>query len=73
MEEKAVALLAHFEPGAGNPVPSQRLAHGELEGLGGYLRCIETQRDGAARLASALDGEVLPSRRNDPCRCERGG
>ena len=48
MKEEVIALLAYFEPGAGNPIPSKSLAHGELEGLGGDCRCVEAERDCAA-------------------------
>ena len=58
---EAIALAADFKPGAGNLVPSQRLAHGELEIFGGDFGAVELQGDGTPRSAAPRDGQILPA------------
>jgi hypothetical protein len=58
---KAIALPAHLEPGAGNPVPTQRLAHSQLEILGGNLGWSSRNVTARPEIASPHDGEALPA------------
>ena len=61
MKGECISLAAHFKPCAGNAAPSQRLAHSELEVLGGNFGPIEQQSNCTPRCAAPRDGQILPS------------
>ena len=73
MKGERISLAAHFEPGAGNAVPSQRLTHSELEVFSGDFVVVELQSDGTSRCAAPRDCEILPAGLREAMRGEGCG